>query len=468
MRRTLSLLLSALLLSACVSAPSTEPLVPALKSDTLGLGAALETTIDAQWWKAFRDPQLDALIERTLAGNPGLKAALARVRIAQAGLSVARAQSRPQVTFDAHEQRERFSKNSIIPPPFAGANEWVGTIQGNFSWTLDFFGKEAARIAEARDTTEAAALDATAARLALAGSVTQADIALERAYVLCDVAEETVRQRQDVYDLTVGRVHAGLDTPASQKQAEALLHIAKEERIEAEGERDLGAHAIAALAGRGADAYKLARPHLDATALELPGTLPADLLARRADIAAAEARVAAAIEARTLAHKEFYPDVDLVAFAGTAALGLGPLFSLASRQYGIGPAIHLPVFDAGKIRADYAGATASLDETVADYNDTLLAAVKETADAITNVERLEREAGEQHQALAASQASFDLARERYRSGLSPQLNVLQAEDTVITARQNDATLADDTASARVALVMALGGGFENHPENSHE
>jgi NodT family efflux transporter outer membrane factor (OMF) lipoprotein len=429
------------------------------------LSAAPSPQITDAWWKAFGDPQLDALIDQALAGSPTLQIALARMREAQAQLSVSRAATYPQITLDGQEQRTHFSSNYIIPPPFGGTMRWYGQVQANLSWSLDLFGKQAAEVDAARSSSEAAALDAEAARLALAGSVTHAYISLDRAYLLADVADETVKQREGVLRLTAGRVNSGLDSKASDEQAKALLAIAKEDSIRAKAVRELAVHQIAALVGRGADAYNISRPKLDRSALALPAMLPADLLARRADIAAAEARIDAATAGRHAAHQAFYPDINLVGAAGFAAIGLSTLFSGGSGQYGIGPAIHLPIFDAGELRAKYAGATAQLDEAVASYNQSVVAAVKQTADAITDLQSLEGQAAQQGEALRASNASFDLATRRYRSGLSPQLNVLSAEDVLIQAKRQDASISADLLSARVSLLMALGGGYTNPHSN---
>ena len=464
MKRFLALALCGTILAGCVDAPSTTPSQTPLAPETLGLGATQTPGIADDWWTAFGDPQLNDLVAKAVSGSPTLAAAMARVRKAQSQLSSTRAQTYPQLTFDANDQRTRFSKDYIIPPPYAGTTQWFGTIQANLSWSLDLFGKQSAQVDRARDTANAAALDATAARLLLAGTVTQAYIDLWRAYVLIDVAEQTVKQQQEIDGLTAGRVRAGLDSTASQKQSEALLALAQEDLTVANANRDVAVHEIAALIGRGADAYNITRPQLSDTALGLPQTLPMDLLARRADIAAAEARVAAATAGRQAAHQAFYPDINLVGAAGWAAIGLSPLLSAASLQYGAGPAIHLPIFDAGKIRADFADATAQLDEAVADYNESVVAAVRQTADALTQIDTLRSESEEQRIALDAANASFNLATERYRSGLSPQSNALDAETILIQARRQNAALSADTASARVTLLMAIGGGYR--PDDS--
>jgi len=461
MRRVIVLgLMGALLLGGCVSTPSTTPSEVALKGETLGLGALPAPVVADTWWTALGDPQLNGLVEQALKGNPSLAAALARVRAAQSDLSEARAATYPQVTYDAQDVRQRFSKNYIIPPPYGGTWQWFGTEGANLSWNLDFFGKLDSQVARARAGAHAAGLDATAARLMLAGTVAQAYVGLWRAYVLIDVAQETVTQRQGIASLTHGRVKAGLDTTASDKQASALLALAREDLTRATAAREVAVHAIAALIGRGADAYDINRPQLNAAALALPKVLPADLLARRADIAAAQARIETAFQGREIARKAYYPDVNLIALAGTAAIGFNNLFSLSSAQYGGGAAIHLPIFDAGRLDAQFAGATANLDAAVADYNEAVVTAVRQTADALTDLKSLEAQAGDQKIALSDAQASFDLARERYRSGLSPQQTALDTQSLLLQARQQNAALAADTLSARVTLLMAIGGGFK--------
>ncbi|HEX3665598.1 MAG TPA: efflux transporter outer membrane subunit [Rhizomicrobium sp.] len=452
-------LFALLTLAGCVSAPSTTPQEKPLGPEALGLDASASVQIPDEWWRTFGDSQLDGFVGKALKDNPSLAAALARVREAQSTLSETRASTYPQLSLDASETREHFSKSYLYPPPYAGTMRWIGDVQANLNWSLDLFGKQKSGIDRARASVRAASLDATAARLLLAGSVTEAYIGVARAQALTKMAQDAAREREGVASLTSGRVHAGLDTPAAEKQAEALLALSREDLVRTKTGEALAVHALAALTGRGAEAYNMAPPKLNYAALSLPQSLPADLLARRADIAAAEARIEAATAGRDVARKAFYPDVNLLGLAGWSAIGLAPLLNASSFQYGAGAAAHLPIFDAGELRAQYAGATAALDESVADYNSAVVDAVKQTADAITNLDSLERQASSQRDALAASRASFDLAARRYRSGLYPQQTVLDSESLLIQARRDDAALAADTAAARVALVMALGGGF---------
>jgi NodT family efflux transporter outer membrane factor (OMF) lipoprotein len=460
MKRLARVLMLGALVAGCVPAPPTTPREKEIAPTTLGLASDVAPAIGEQWWSEFGDEQLDRLVTEALSGNPSLAAALARVRAAQAQFASARTALYPQVTLDGNETWQRLSANYIYPPPLGGSNSWVGTVQANLSWSLDFFGKQQAEIDRTKSTVAAVALDATAARLMLAGSVTQAYIAYSRACELIAVAEQTAHQQEDVLKLAADRVTAGLENDAAQQQSRALTAFAHQGVVRARATRELAVHQIALLIGRGADAYALDPPHLERNALVLPESLPADLLARRADIAAAQARIAAAAHGRDVARLAFYPDINLLGLVGVAALsGVGPLLVGQAVQYGVGAAVHLPIFDAGKLRAGLAGATADLDASIADYNGAVVGAVKQAADAVTTLRAVEGQLGEQGTAMTASRAGFDLARTRYQSGLTPQLNVLNAEDILIRAQQQSATLDADLLSARVTLIMALGGGF---------
>jgi NodT family efflux transporter outer membrane factor (OMF) lipoprotein len=460
MKRSLAALAFVLPLMACVPTDIT-PQQTQLAPQTLGLGVASAPSAGADWWRAFGDPQLDNLMGLALAGNPTLEAALARLRLAEADVATQRSQLYPQVTLDAQDERQRFSKNYIIPPPYGGTWQWLGTVQGNLSWDLDLWGRQAAEVSKAKDLRLAAQLDSEAARLVVSGALAQAYIALARAWRLIDIAKDVEQEQQNLLQLTQRRIKSGLDSNVEEKRAEALFSRARENRISAEADRDIIVHEIALIAGRGADIYaQISRPTLDlAATLPLPAALPADLLARRPDILAAKARVDASVSERKSAAAAFYPNVDLLAFAGWQAIGLRPLFNASSAGYGAGPAIDLPLFDAGKLRAGYGAATAGLDEAVADYNGALINAVKETSDALSQIRALDRQSEQERQTLSAADASYHLAQTRYRTGLANQLTVLDAEGLWLDERQADTSLAAESATQRVALLIAVGGGF---------
>jgi NodT family efflux transporter outer membrane factor (OMF) lipoprotein len=469
MKKSLSLL-SALLLSACVSSPTTTPQSTPIAPQTLGLSGPAAPQFPDAWWQAFHDPQVDHLAELTLAGNPTLQGALTRIRAAQSALAVARADDLPQISLDGQEQRQLFSNDYIFPPPYGGTYQWFGQVQGNLSWNIDFWGKQAAIIQRARDNTKAAVLDAAAARLALSGALAQTYINLLLAYQDGDIADETVAERQGILKLTQGRFNAGLENASAVEQAKALLALARADQKRTLAQRDVNVHALAALTGQGAAAYaSITRPaaNLD-TSLPLPTAIPADLLSRRPDILAAQLRIDAAAKGREAAHADFYPNVNLGAFVGFQAIGLSSLFTGGSFGYGAGPAIHLPIFDAGKIRANYAGATADLDNAVESYNDVVLSAVRQTADAMTEIASLENQRADQQAAVDSAARAFSLAQTRYKTGLSDQIVMLNAESTLLTAREQMAALVANSAIQRVTLLLSVGGGFNPPPDNGDE
>jgi len=461
MRRSLALI-SALMLSACVDAPPTTPQVAQVQQPSLGLTGAAAPHYPREWWKAFKDPQVDRLADLVIANNPTLQGALAKLRAAQAELAVNRAEDRPQVTLDGSEERVLFSKEYIIPPPFGGTYRWYGSLVANMSWNLDFWGKQADLIAKARATAAANGLDAEAAHLALSGAFAQAYIDLLLNYQNGDIADATVAERTEILQITQGRFDAGLENASAVEQAKSLLSIAKADQFRFAAAREVDIHAIAALAGQGAALYGTINrpaPDLD-VALPLPEKLPADLLARRPDILAAKARVEAAIQNREAAHADFYPDINLAALAGFQAIGLSNLFTGNAFTMGIGPALHLPIFDAGKLKAQYAHATADLDSSVADYNGAVINAIKQTADAMTEVKSLGAQRGQQEDAVKSASRAYEIARERYRSGLSTQLPMLTAEATLLQARQELAGVVAEGVKQRITLLLTVGGGFE--------
>jgi len=457
----LTALVFGLALAGCMTPPHVAVREQALDGDRLGLSdASAPPAVDA-WWQAYGDAQLDRLMRQALAQNPSLAQALARVREAQAAADVAHSRRLPEVNLDATESRQRFSRDDIIPPPYAGGVHSEGHTWLDFSWDLDFWGKQAALVEQARAQSNAAQLDLAGARLALTGAVLEAYIELDRQYALGDLAARSAAQRTQIFDITKRRVGAGLDTNVELRQAEGAVPQAQVDLKQAQSDRERAVHLLAALSGQGADAYaQIARPpwRLDA-ALTLPQALPADLLGRRPDVLAARTRVEAATSGQTAAKADFYPDINLTAFAGFAAIGAGNLFQSASATYGVGPALHLPLFDAGRLKAQYRGATAQIDDAVATYNGTVLRAVREVSDQLTRIRALAEQIEQQQKALDAAEEAYRLAGERYQAGLSTYLTVLNAETQVLAARRQRVELGATQANARVALMLAAGGDF---------
>jgi NodT family efflux transporter outer membrane factor (OMF) lipoprotein len=449
-------------LAACVTPQKEDPVVTLLDTSTLGLVNEPLLPLEAQWWKAFGDPQLDQLVDDASRNSPSLSQALARVRVAQAQRQAVDAADEPGFSIDADETWQRFSENYIIPPPYGGHTYWLGQATANLSWTLDFWGRQAGLISQARSAEVASSLDVGSARLALAGSIAQAYIDLNRAWALIDVVTRQLDQREQLLRLARQRVAAGLDTQIDVKIAEAALPQARAAKLQAESARDLAVHRLAALAGYGVERYaQFVRPQLNLdAALPVPTQLPLDLLSHRPDILAARARVTAATAGRESAHAAFYPDISLKAFVGSQAIGLDNLVKGSSLIYGAGPALHLPIFDSQRLRASYKGATAELDASIANYNDAVLNAVREAADQLSLGESYTQQLALIQQSLTAATAAYDLAQKRYAAGLTTQLVVLNAESRVLDARRELVTATTGRISARITLLLVLGGSFD--------
>lgn len=455
-------LVMGLLLGGCISSHYAPPKARALDSPAeLGLSAVPAPVAGPDWWSVYQDAQLDHLLRAALADNPTLAQSLARVSAAQAEAAAVHADSGVLITYDANETRERFSAHDPIPPPYGGTPRWLGAQGFNLSWDLDFWGRQAALVRQARSRAEAAAFDSAGARLAIAGAVVRSYLELDRAYALADIAQRAEQQRLQILAITQRRLKAGLDTTVELREAEGAVADARVDLTQIHAERDRAVHLLAALSGQGAKAHdKIERPQLRAdTALVLPDSLPFDLLARRPDVLAAHSRIVSARDGLVAAKAAFYPDINLLAFAGTEAVGLDNLFHGSSRTYGVGSALHVPVFDAGKLRALYRGNAADVDFAISTYNQTVLEAVQQTADQISNIVELDAGLQQQQRSLDAAEEAFRLATERYQAGLTTYLTVLTTETAVLAARRQRVELLSARDIARVALLIDVGGDF---------
>ena len=448
-------------LAGCASYSGIDSKARMVAPAAAGLeSAAASPSLDSTWWRGFGEPRLDALIERTLAGNPSLRIAQSRLERAVAAAEGADAARAPQVNGVFEATRQRYSEHGLVPPPLAGSMSTSGTLQATASWELDFFGKNRAALEAAIGAERAAAADVEAARLLLAANVARLYVQLARLEDQREVATRTLAQREEVLSLIRQRVQAGLDTNVELRQGEAGLPEMRQQ-IEALAEQQaLTRHALAALSSQAPGALDELSPRLKSVAAApLPAQVPADLLGRRADIEAARWRVEAATKDVKAAKAEFYPNINLIAFAGFNSIGLDRIVESGSKVYGIGPAIHLPIFDAGRLRAGLRGKTADLDAAVESYNAAVLDAVRDVADQISSAQSIERQQREQAATQAAAESAYDLAVQRYRAGLGSYLTVLTAENNVLAQRRLATDLKARALDVQVGLMRALGGGY---------
>ena len=453
-----------LALAGCANPAGIAPHATARDAASLGLEAtstaAPVAAIAPDWWRAFGDARLDRLVEQTVAGHPSLRTAQARLYRARAVLEVADAALLPQIGLAADLTHQRYTENGAVPAPLAGSIRDNATLQLNGSWELDFFGKNQAALDAALGSVRAAEADVQAARALLASQVVRAYLQLGRLQAQLEVADRTLAQRTHQLRLVRDRVDAGLDTRLEQRQAEGGLPDARQQAEALREQMELTRNAIAALAGQPALAAQIAAPVLTELHPQmLPAVLPADLLGRRADVAAARWRVEAATHDLRSARQQFYPNINLVGFAGLSSIGLGRLMEAGSLQWGIGPALRLPLFDAGRLRANLQVKAADLDGAVESYNGAVLDAVRDVADQLASGRSIVRQQQEQQAAQEAAEGAYAIALQRYQAGLGNYLQVLTAESSVLAQRRQQVDLAARALDTQAQLARALGGGY---------
>ena len=465
----------ALALSGCAQIMGADASHATLQTaDSLGLthqpvppDPAAAPSVDPQWWKSFGDPQLDTLVAQALEGNPDLGVAQARLARAQANVGVSRAALMPQVNGAVDLTRTKFPANFIYPAPLGGGVYNDGDALLNFSWELDFFGKNRSALDAAIGSANAAAADADAAQVMLSSNVANGYVQWAYLQDRLVVAQRALAQREELFRLVRDRVAAGLDTQLQLKQSESSVPEARQQ-IEALNEQiAIARHALDALVAKPNATEGLVPPQLGTLkAIALGQSVPADLLGRRPDIAAARWRAEAANSSVKNAKTQFYPNINLTAFAGFNSLGFGNLLEKGGETWGIGPAIRLPIFEGGKLRANLRGASADLDAAVESYNQTVFDALRDVADQITSIQSVARQQTDQRDAQNAAEAAYDVGVQRYKAGLGTYLDVLTAEDTVLAQRRNNVDLAGRALKAQVGLARALGGGWQPPAEDA--
>ena len=423
--------------------------------------AARLAGVDARWWLALGDPRLDALIDEALVGSPNLQTARARLERAQAAIATNQAADRPQLNGAADFTRQKFSSKYIYPAPLGGSLQNIGSLQLSGGWEIDFFGKNRTALQAAIGNANAAAAEADASAVLLASNVARGYVQWARLSDQLTVARRTLAQRDETLKLVRDRVSAGLDTRLELRQSEGGLPEARQQ-IEALDEQiAVAQHALDALVGRPNATLSLPAPTLAGIhGMALQPNIPADLLGRRADIAAARWRVEAARSDVANARTLFYPNVNLTAFVGVQSLGFGNLLKSDSAQWGVGPAIRLPIFEGGRLRAGLRGKAADLDAAIESYNASVIDAVRDAADQVSSAQSVVRQQTQQREAQSAAEGAYEIAVQRYRAGLGNYLNVLTAETAVLVQRREGVDLAYRALDTQIGLARALGGGWQ--------
>lgn len=459
---------SALALTACASVPAAhladaKP-ASAYRADQTFTAPAAAWPGDG-WWRAYEDQQLDHLIDEAIDAAPNVAEARARLDKANALVGESRANLLPSVQGQAEISETKQSYNTGIPPAFVphGWNSF-GQTTINFSWELDFWGKNRKALAASISDAKASQADLAEARLVLSTAIASAYADFSRLWAERDVAERAVKSREETLDLVRRRVDNGLDTRGELEQAEAGPATGQADLAAIDEDIALARDRMAALMGQGPDrGLAIQRPAGPALkAFGLPSRLAADLVGRRPDLAAARWRAEAAASRIGVAKAQFYPDVNLAAFIGYESLGLSNLFISGSGVGQVGPAITLPIFEGGRLRANLRGARADYETAVASYDETLTQALQDVADAAASERALGARLQHSMDALTADEDAYRIARLRYEGGLSNYQSVLLAENAVLTDRRTVVDLRARAFTLDVQLIRALGGGYQTN------
>jgi multidrug efflux system outer membrane protein len=424
-----------------------------------------------EWWRLYGEAELDRLIATANASNQTLIQAVAAVDQARALARVAGSYRYPTISLDPSFARTRPSAardSAVTGLPVTGAatfNDWLVPV--SLSYEIDVWGRIRRSLESARAQAVASAADEAMVRLTVQTEVAQDYYAIRSLDAQIDILAQTVVSYREQVRLLTVQLQTGLVSAIALNQAQALLESTLAQQRDAQRARADLEHALAILCGQPAPSFALAaNPLREAAPPDVPAGLPAALLARRPDVAAAEQLVVAANAQIGVATASFYPTFSLSSLAGFESANLRNLFDWRSRIASIVPGVTLPIFTGGRLRANLEATQAAYRQTVAAYVNQVLIAYGDVEDALTDLHALIDQVGSYRQAVAASQNYRRLAQVQYRTGLTDYLLVIDAERTLLANQLSLAQAVNLQQSASIRLIKALGGGWESGVNDS--
>jgi multidrug efflux system outer membrane protein len=416
----------------------------------------------AQWWRQYQDPTLDRLIETALATSPTLATAHARFESARQSVRLASAAAGAHLDANADDSRQRLSDNGLFPPRLLGFYWYnLSDLGLQASYTFDWWGKQRDAVQSAMDEAHASQAERSAAALMLASSVADAYFgwqADECRIALARERESTVKSEGAV---ALARIRAELDPGDDQQRADAALASVRGQIAMLDGSAQLRVVTLAALVGVSPQELPPMTPRpLPSIRAELPDDVRIDLIARRADITASRWRVEAAEQNRAAARAEFFPDVTVNGLLGVQSVELSSLLEYGSRVPAVSAAIHLPLFDSGKLKARYGAAQSSIDSAVASYRETVVSAARDVATQASTLARIEAQRTQRMIELDAAVKLKASAAARVRQGVADSRTELSAAESWLEQRDELLQLDSAEVSADIGLKRALGSGYE--------
>lgn len=464
-RNLAAMCIVSLLLGACAGVPDRVP-APALDDAAPLAGlphAAAAQWPDAAWWKRYHDPQLDRLMRQALTGSTSLKVAHSRVAEAQQAARVSAASNGVRIDGNAQLSRQRLSEHGLIPARFLGFTWYSQADLGaQLSYSFDWWGKHRASVEAALGQARAARASEAAAAIALQSAVAETYFAWQADQARLALANRTVTAQRKLRSIAAARAKAGVDPSDPVLEAEAALAAARQQRAQLLGMAAIHHASLAALLGTSPEALGTLDMHpLPKPDAGLPANAGIDLIARRPDVAASRWQVESALRQTDVARSDFLPDLSLSAMAGLSSIDLDKLFQASSRSFALTPALHLPIFEGGLLKARHGLSRAQLDSAIATYHDSVARAAREVATRTLAVQQLERLSGQQQQQLTATRQLAQRSDSRHRRGLTSLAPVLKTRLAVLQQSDSALELAARALSADIELIHALGGGYHS-------
>ena len=419
------------------------------------------------WWGLFNDPQLNELEEKASSSNQEIRAAAANFLAARALVREARSQYFPTLGVNPSIVNARPNPGQYGGLQ-AGNSSAAGLTVTSFtdyslpfdaSWEPDFWGRIRSTVKANVYAAQASAADLENVRL-----TDQAELAVDYYELraqdsLKEVLDSTVIAYQDALDLTTSQYKAGLSNDEAVAQAEAQLRAAQAQDTNLGILRAEYEHAIAVLVGQSASTFSLPPKTWTANPPAIPVGVPSDLLERRPDIAFAERSVAQANAEIGVAKAAYFPTILLSATGGFGTSSVADWLTWPSRFWSVGPNLAETIFDAGLRKAAVQQYRATYDQTVANYQETVLMAFQQVEDNLASLRILSQDIDQQDAAVEAATRSLEVATARYKAGLDPYLNVITAQTILLNDQQTAVTFRMDQMVAAVQLIKALGGGW---------
>lgn len=474
-----SSLLAALLLSACGTPEFKQPSVkmptaykeasgPLIAADGTSWKAAhaAEAQPRGEWWLAFNDPLLTQLIEEATKENANLAVAAARVKQARAIAGISNADRIPQVGLNAGMARERPSPLSLNLPqnaPIAPINVYQANLTA--SYEVDLFGRVSSNISAAHADADAVEANYRSVLLALQADVAQTYFRLRETDAELATLNETVSLREKSFHVNERRFELGDLSEFDLSRSKTELSLSRADAIGLQQQRVANEHALAVLLGKAVSAFSASDyPLVSLAGLpDIPAGLPSSLLERRPDIAAAQRTMEASNARIGVARAAMFPALMINASGGGESASFADILNWSSRSWVLGALMSLPIIDGGRNKNNVIRSEAVLEESVASYRQRVLVAFSEVEDNLAGLRILAGQAAQIDDALVSARRSADVAQKLYDAGRFRYLDLLDTQRNLTAVERNEAQLRGSRAVTTVALIRALGGGWDSDP-----